>query len=138
MGAFAAAVPYILEGATVAAGVYSAVQQRNAGIQQQFQYKEQAAQEGDAARQREIDRKRNLLRALASQNAAAGANGISFDGSAANLARVDIEQSNSDSLIDNVNSGRRGRVLQMGGREARRSGDLAAAGSLLDTVKKVA
>jgi hypothetical protein len=109
-------VPVALAVVSAGAGVAAAAQQRRAGKMQEFQYKEQAKQEGDAARQREIDRKRNLLRALASQNAGAGASGADMAGSLQNIARVDIEDAADDLSIDRVNSG-----------------NIAAAGSLLDT-----
>ena len=130
MGQF---VPIALAIASAAGGVAAAVQQRNTGKLQEFQYKEQSKQEGDAARQREIDRKRNLLRALASQNAGAGAAGAEFSGSIQNNARVDIERAAEDLGVDSLNTSRRTRVLNASGREARRAGNVAAAGSLLDT-----
>jgi hypothetical protein len=130
MGAFA---PILLAVTTVASGAASAALQRRSGKLQEIQYKENAKQEGDAAKQREIDRKRNMLRALASQNAAAGASGADFAGSLQNIARVDIERAATDLNTDRTNTSRRTRVLNASGKEAARSGDIAAAGSLIDT-----
>lgn len=126
-------IPVALAVVSAGAGVAAAAQQRRTGKLQEFQYKEQEKQEGDSARQREITRKQNLLRALASQNAGAGAAGVSMEGSIKNLARVDIEQAASDLEIDSANSARRGRVLRASGREASQAGNIAAAGSLIDT-----
>lgn len=110
----------------------AAAQQYRSGKLQEYQFKAEAAQEGDAARQREIDRKRNLLRALASQRASAAAGGADFSGSLGNLARVDIEQAATDLEYDKVNTGRRTRVLRASGKEAAKAGELAAGASLLD------
>jgi hypothetical protein len=127
MGAFA------LAAVALGSGALAAGQQYRAGKQMQIQYKQEAAQEGDQARQREIERKRNLLRALASQRASAAASGANMEGSLANLAQVDIEQAANDLEYDTVNSSRRGRVLRSAGREAVQSGTIAAGASLLDS-----
>lgn len=127
MGTFA------LAAATIGFGALSAAQQYRSGKQIEVQYKQEAKQEGDQARQREIDRKKNLLRALASQNAAAGASGADFTGSLENLARTDIEEASTDLEVDQVNSSRRGRVLRASGREAATAGTIQAGASLLDT-----
>ena len=71
----AAAIP-ILIATTVASGVYSAQQQKAAGKAANAEAQIAANREGDAARAREIERRRALLRAIASQNAAAGAGGV--------------------------------------------------------------
>jgi hypothetical protein len=133
MGQFAAAIPYIVGAASIGSGVYSAMQQRASGQEIALQYKETEKQEGDAARQREIDRRKNLLRALASQNAEVGAAGAEFSGSIGNAARVDIEQAADDSLVDEVNVARNARVARLSGREARRAGNARAATSLVDS-----
>jgi hypothetical protein len=133
MGVFAPAIPYVLGAVSVGAGVYSAVQQRQAGQMQAVQYAQEGKQEADSARQKEIDRRKTLLRALASQNAAAGAAGASMEGSLGNLARVDIEAANNDLLTDSVNSSRRSRVLRASGREALGAAGARATGSLIDS-----
>lgn len=129
MGTFA------LAAVALGSGVLAAGQQYRAGKQMEIQYKQEAAQEGDQARQREIERKRNLLRALASQRASAAASGANMEGSLANLARVDIEQAATDLEYDQTNTSRRGRVLRGAGREAVRSGTIAAGASLLDSAQ---
>lgn len=126
---------FALAGITLASGLAAAGMQYRTGKFQQIQYKQEAKQEADQAKQREIDRKRNLLRALASQNAQAGAVGAEFSGSLANIARVDIEEAATDLAVDSVNSARRQRALRLSATEASRAGTAAAAGSLLDSAR---
>lgn len=124
---------FALAAVALGSGALAAGMQYRAGKLQQIQYKQEAKQEGDAAKQREIDRKRNLLRALASQRAAAGASGAEFSGSLANLAKIDIEEAATDLAVDSVNSARRQRALRLSGKEASNAGTARAAGSLLDS-----
>ena len=127
MGVFA------LGAIAIGSGVIAAGAQYRSGKQQEIQFKMEAKQEGDSAKQREIERKRNLLRALASQRASAAAMGAEFSGSLGNLAKVDIEEAATDLAVDSVNSARRQRALRLSGTEASRAGTAAAAGSLLDS-----
>lgn len=127
---------FALAGIALASGVAAAGMQYRTGKLQQIQYKQEAKQEADSAKQREIDRKRNLLRALASQNASAAASGADFSGSLSNLAKVDIEEAATDLAVDSVNSSRRSRALRLSAREASQAGTAAAAGSLLDSAGK--
>lgn len=127
MGQFAL-VAFALGSSALAAG---ATYRR--GKIEQLQYKQQAAQEGDAAKQREIDRKRNLLKALASQRATAAALGAEFSGSLSNLAQVDIEEAATDLSVDQLNSARRQRALRLASSESARAGTVQAGASLLDT-----
>jgi dihydrodipicolinate synthase/N-acetylneuraminate lyase len=123
---------------TIAAGAGGAIMQRNAAIAQSHQMKAQAAREGDAARQREIERRRALLRALSSQSARAGAGGVALDGSLAGIARADIRDATNDLLIDRSNTRSRQNELIRGAKNARSQGNIGAAVSLFDTGAKVA
>lgn len=138
--AFLAAVPVWVSVATAVAsagaGVYSAVQQRNAGIEQSNQIKAQARQEGNAATQREIDRRRDLMRALASQNASAGAAGIETGGSYGAGIRRNIRENQNDLLVDSAGSSARQSALASAARGAVTQGNASAATSLLDTAGK--
>lgn len=122
---------------TAAVGVGGAVMQRNAGIAQSHQMKAQAAREGDAARQREIERKRTLLRALSNQSARAGAGGVALDGSLASIARADIRDATNDLLIDRSNTRSKQNELISGAKNARSQGNMGAAVSLFDTGVKI-
>lgn len=72
----AQALPLIFLGATALAGGAAAVSAKRAGALQEIEHKRQAQEEETAARDREIERRRRLVQALASQNAEAGALGI--------------------------------------------------------------
>lgn len=123
----------VLTIATVAAGVAGAVQQRNAGIIQSNELKAQARVEGDAAKGREIDRRRNLIRALASQNASAGSAGVELGGSIGGIIQTDIRNNQQDLLTDAAGTSARQRDLAIGAKNARSQGNLGAVTSLLDT-----
>lgn len=124
---------FALAAIALGSGALAAGMQYRSGKLQQIQYKQEAKQEADSAKQREIERKRNLLRALASQRASAAAMGAEFSGSLANIAQVDIEEAATDLAVDSVNSARRQRALRLSGREASAAGTAAATGSLLDS-----
>ena len=123
--------------ATVAAGSLSARQQYIAGKEAQISAKMEAKQEADAARGREIERKRSLLRALATQNAAAGAQGVAFSGGKAAIAQTDIRDAVEDLMIDRSNTSRRAFALKRSGNQAKRQGNLNATISLIDTAGNV-
>lgn len=118
--------------ATAAVGVYSAIEAKKAGDEASSEAKGAAIREGDAARGREIDRRRNLVRALASQNASAGAGGATGQSYEA-IARSDIRDAQNDLLTDNVNSDARQRALRQRAGNFQRQGYAHAATSLLDT-----
>lgn len=122
---------------TVGTGVQSARMSRAAGKAAQAETEIEARAEGDAARQREIDRKRNLMRALSSQAAYAGAAGVSISsGSPASLVNLDIAEANRDRDIDEVNTGTKQRMLRFRGQNARTQGNAQARTTLLDTAAR--
>lgn len=136
--AFVAAVPawVSIAGAVAgaAAGVYSAYSTQRAGQAQAAELKNQARTEADAAAQQQIERRRDLLRSLASQNAAAGAAGIETGGAFGGIVRRQIAENSNDLLVQDANSQARQRSLASRASNARQSGNAAAATSLLDTV----
>ncbi len=68
---------------------------------QQDQLNRQAEQEEMAAKEREIDRRKRLLSAMASQNAASAASGIrAYEGSALNMLKTDVNSYEYDSIMD--------------------------------------
>lgn len=77
---------------------------RSAGKQDAAEIRHQAAMEGRLAKQQEIERRRSLLRALASQNASIGAAGISGAGSAGNLMAVDAKRFDEDMVVSRSNN----------------------------------
>lgn len=128
-------IPALIAGA----GVAAASSQVAAGKMRNIEYKEQAQQEQDAARDREIDRRRRLVSALASQNAEAGALGATTGvGSGAAIALTDARRANYESLADRATTNRRSLMLRTAGKFARRQGNAAAVATLLDTGTDVA
>jgi hypothetical protein len=133
MGAFAAA-PLLLGGLTVATGVLGYQASVNAGKLSEIEASQKAQQESDAAKEREIDRKRRLVRAISNQTATAAARNIDISsGSARAVALSDIRAAERDQLGDTVNTSRRRRSLLFQGSQAAAQGRLQGAASLLDT-----
>lgn len=123
--------------ATAAVGVYSAYQQMEAGKALSAEKKMEAQREGDAARQEEIERRRNLMAVLAQRSAAAGAAGVTTDGSIGALTRRDIRDNRNDLDVSNVNTKARQRALRSQGRSAMTAARAGAASSLLDSAGKL-
>ena len=122
----------------VLAGVMKADLQRFAGKVEQAQSVIDAAAEGDAGRNREILRKKNLLRAISSQQAKAGAGGVAFtEGSPARIAELDIEKATEDLLIDTASTRQAQRSRLAQGRIARFVGKRKSTLTLLDTAAEV-
>lgn len=129
-----AAVP-ILIATTIASGVYSAQQQKAAGKAANAEAQIAANREGDAAKKREIERRRALLRAIASQNAAAGAGGVAVN--AATLG-ADLMYATDDLMTDRSNTLQTQSLLRLQGANAKRAGKVGAITTLLDTAGSTA
>ena len=119
--------------ATAVAGGLSAKAAYDAGKISEAEYKLQAKQEGDAARGREIERKRALLASLSSQNARAGAQGVAIQGSNAAIMNRDIKDNRQDLLYDTANTRTAQRILRSRGSNASARGTLGAITSIADT-----
>lgn len=76
------------------------------------------------------------MRALASQNAAAGGAGIETGGSFGLLARTDIRDARNDLLVERASSAQRIRSLTSQGRNARATGNARATLTLLNTAQE--
>ncbi len=121
----------------IVSGVKEAELQRFAGKVDERQSVIDAAAEGDAARRREILRKKNLLRAISSQQAKAGATGVAFsEGSLARIAQLDIDEATEDLLIDTADTRQAQRSRLAQGRAARFVGKAKSDITLLDTAAK--
>jgi hypothetical protein len=130
----AAALP-ILIATTVGTGLYSAQQQKAAGKAASAEAQIAANREGDAARAREIERRRALLRAISSQNAAAGAGGVSVN--EATLG-ADLMYATDDLMTDRSNTLQTQSLLRLQGSNAKRAGKVGAFTTLLDTAGSTA
>lgn len=141
--AFLAATPALLGGmsvggalalgGTVAAGLMSAKAASDAGKAQQYELQAQARTEATAAKGREVERRRDLIRALSSQNAAAGVGGVELGGSIGGMIRRDIRDASNDLLTEGSNLASRQAAMRARGQNAVREGNTRAIGSLLDT-----
>lgn len=119
--------------ATAVAGGLAAKGQYDAGQIAKAEYKLQAKAEGDAARGREIERKRALLSALSSQYARAGAQGVAIQGSNAAIMNRDIKDNRQDLLYDTANTRTAQRILRSRGANAASRGTVNAITSIADT-----
>jgi hypothetical protein len=128
---------FALMALVAAGGVTAAIQQRNAGIIASNQYTAQVRTEGNAAKQREIERRQALMRTLATTNARAGAMGVETSGSIGGIIRKDIKENQQDLLVNAANYSARRRDLLTAASNARQQGNLAAVGSLLDTAAQM-
>lgn len=129
---------WVAVGSLLAAGAAGAVAQKREGQYQDIQYREQAQAETDAARDREIDRRRRLVAALSSQSAEAGAVGAAPGvGSRAAIALSDARRAGYESLADRSSTNRRALLLRSAGKHARRQGNLQAGATLLGTTADV-
>lgn len=134
-GSAAVGATVVATAATVGATVVSARQSAKAGNVAAQQAQIEANAEGDAARQREIERRRLLIRSISAQAAAAGAAGVSTtEGSLNAMVRNDLEDARTDMLVDRANLKQRQRVLSLQGKNAFAAGRTNAAASLLDGV----
>lgn len=124
--------------AVVVAGAAEGVQRRNAGIIQSQQYKQAAVAEGDAARGRELDRRRVLIKTLAARDAYAGASGQTTGGSIATLNMKDINDASNDLLYDRGSTAAKQRAYTSGASNAQQQGNIGAIGSVFEAGTKVA
>ena len=124
---------------TAVVGGLQARQQYVAGKQAQIEYKEAAQRELDSARDREIERRRRLVSALASQAAEGGAIGaVPGIGSRAAITLRQAKEASYDTLADRATSGRRALMLRQAGNQAKKQGLLGAGATLLQTGVSVA
>lgn len=104
------------------------------GKAQKDAYKREADQEKLNAKENELERRRNLLVALASQNATRAAQGISINsGSPAAMMRSDVRASEYSGTVSNANSSYRIADAEAAGNNAMTSSLLSAGTTLLDT-----
>lgn len=131
---------YVGTALTVAAGATAVAAYKSSGDYDKIAYEERAKSEADAARDREIDRRRRLVSALSSQNAEAGAVGAAPGiGSRKAIALSDARRASYESLADKANTGRRSLMLRAAGKQAKRQGTtnalVTAMGTAEDTIE---
>lgn len=89
---------------TAASAAVGVVSQRQATAAQQVELDLAARQEADAARGRELQRKRRLAALLGAQYVNAAASGVAMSGSVANIASTDARRAYEDTAMDYVNT----------------------------------
>jgi hypothetical protein len=121
-----------------ASSTVAAVSSVQAGNAQKAEFQRQAEQEKLAARDREIERKGRLLKALSSRNVAAATSGGTLEGSPAALIKSDMRQYNLESLSSSAGSASTVSGLKAAGTNAQRLGYINATSSLLDAGSSLA
>jgi len=130
MGQFLAALA-VGEIAAVATAL-TAVTAVSAGNARKSEYKMQARQEEFASKDREVQRRKRLVSALASQNAYRGATGVrAFEGSSAAVMNSDRDQFEYDQTMGAANISMTQQSLLTSGKYAQQSGYMSAGASML-------
>lgn len=124
--------------ASAVGGVVSAVGQHEAGIQANDDAQMRARQAGLEAGQKQITIRENMLKALATQNAAAGVGGIGTGGSFGANVNRQIKQNQNDLLALNADSSAEIQQYNAQGANALSTGNIKAGASLLDTAGSIA
>ena len=119
----------LVSAAGTAAGVYS---QHEAGVAQANDDKMRSRQAGLEAGQKQIEIRQNMLKALATQNAAAGASGIGTGGSFGANAKRQITQNQNDLLALSANTSAQQQQYGAEASNAITTGNLKGEASLLD------
>ena len=117
--------------------VMSAVQSVNAGKAKEAAYKRDADRETFAAKDKEIQRKKRLVAALATQNAVRGAQGVrAFEGSSLNMMLQDVETFEYDQDMGAANLAMTRQSLLESGKAARRYGVTGATNTLMGAAER--
>ena len=106
------------------------------GKAQQYEYQHQAEQEKMAAKDREIERRNRLLKALAQRNVASAAGGSSLEGTPLALVKRDFREFSLESLSAKASTAAKVSGLRAAGVTAKRLGTINAVASLFDTAKQ--
>lgn len=130
MGAAAPALAPILIGG---AAVFSAVSSFQQGQAVKREARAQADQERITARDREIKRRRELLKTLASANANAAASGVRLEGSEVNRIEADLSRFDLENRIAKVQTEATIQSIKRTARAKSKSLKIGAVTSLLET-----
>jgi len=111
----------------------SALSSVRAGQQKEVEYQMQADRERFAARDREVQRRRRLVAALASQNAYRGASGVrGTEGSPAHMLKSDFALFDYDQSMARANTSMTTQSLLRSGKYAKEYGYMSAGTTLLE------
>jgi hypothetical protein len=126
---------YLATALEIAAAVGAAVTAYSgvkAGQAVQAEDKMKARQAGLDATAKQIQIRQNMMQALASQNARAGANGQGTGGSLGATIQRQITQNQNDLLTNSTNASTQSQLFNEEGNSAAQTGELKAGASLLD------
>ena len=128
-------MPYIVTAMAIVAAVGAAVSAEGmhlAGVQAKNQDILKSRQAGIDAQAKQIQIRQNMMQALASQNARAGAAGIGTGGSFGAGIQRQITQNQNDLLTNSANVTSQQQLFGMAGQSAEQQGNIQAGASLLD------
>lgn len=127
---------WVIVGAIVASTAVTAVGQRNAGKAQQIEMNRAAEEEKIAAESLELQRRQELNKVLAANNAALAAGGIGIEGTPASIALGSAEQSSLSEGMAGLSSRLKQAQFKRQGSNAKTAGNFAAASTLLSGAAK--
>jgi hypothetical protein len=119
-------------------GVTSAAAQKRAGYEQEEQLRQQAEQERLAAEARELQRREELNRVLAARQMALASSGIAGEGTPQSIALSAAKKIGMGEGLESLTTDLKVAQLKRAGRNARVTGNIQAASTLLDTGGKLA
>ena len=117
--------------------VTTAVGQRNAGKAQQIEMNRAAEEEKIAAESLELQRKQELNKVLAANNAALAAGNIGMEGTPSSIALASAEQASLSEGMAGLSSRLKQAQFKRQGATAKSAGNLSAASTLLSGTAKV-
>ena len=117
--------------------VTTAVGQRNAGKAQQIEMNRAAEEEKIAAESLELQRKQELNKVLAANNAALAAGNIGMEGTPASIALGSAEQASLSEGMAGLSSRLKQAQFKRQGATAKSAGNLSAASTLLSGTAQI-
>jgi len=123
---------------TAVSGITKAAAQRSAGKAQEDELQRQAEQERIAAEGRELQRREELNKALAARQMALAASGLAGEGTPQSIALSAAEKIGMGEGLETLSSQLKQAQLKRAGKNARITGNIQAASTLLDTGAKTA
>jgi hypothetical protein len=120
----------------VVAGATSAKLQLNSAAAQKIELDSQADDEELAGEARELSRREQLNKVLSSNIASLAASGISGEGTPASIALANAKTASASEGLEGLASRLKQAQLKRQGKNASKTGNLAAASTLLNTAVK--
>lgn len=120
---------YVFAAAVATTAAYGTYQQ---GKAQKYEYKRQADQDKLAAKDREIERRSRLLKALSQRTVAAASSGAALEGTPTALINRDFREYSLESLSAQASSASTQAGLRAAGSNAKRIGTINAVGNLFE------